>query len=71
MRRHHEANGTDPVPDQVKKACIIPNTPEPLKTHLQLNVAKLENFNALRVATVGLLEEQTHLQDDFSQKHTR
>ena len=38
---HDEANGTDPVPDQVKKACIISNTPEPLKTHLQLNVAKL------------------------------
>ena len=41
VRRYDAANGTDPVPDQVKKACIIPNTPEPLKTHLQLNVAKL------------------------------
>ena len=52
VRRYDEANGTDPVPDQVKKACIISsNTPEPLKTHLQLNVAKLGNFNALRVAT--------------------
>ena len=39
VRRYDEANGTDPVPDQVKKACIISNTPEPLKTHLQLNVA--------------------------------
>ena len=38
VRRYDEANGTDPVPDQVKKACIISNTPEPLKTHLQLNV---------------------------------
>ena len=34
-----------------KKACIISKTPEPLKTHLQLNVGKLGNFNALRVAT--------------------
>ena len=51
VRRYDEANGTDPVPDQVKKACIISNTPEPLKTHLQLNVGKLGNFNALRVAT--------------------
>ena len=42
VRRYGEANGTDPVPDQVKKACIISNTPEPLKTHLQLNVDKLE-----------------------------
>ena len=49
VRRYDEANGTDPVPDQMKKTCIISKTPEPLKTHLQLNVAKLGNFNALRV----------------------
>ena len=60
---------TDPVPDQVKKAFIISNTPDPLKTHLQLNVAKLANFNALRVATEDYL--RTDLQDDFSRKHTR
>ena len=41
VRRYDEANGTDPVPDQVKNACINSNTPEPLKIHLQLNVAKL------------------------------
>ena len=35
----------------MKKACITSNTPEPLKTHLQLNVAEPRNFNALRVAT--------------------
>ena len=40
VRRYDEANGTDPVPDQVKKACIISTTPEPLKTHLQLYVLK-------------------------------
>ena len=39
----------------MKKACIISNTPEPLKTHLQLSVAKLGNFNALRVATEDYL----------------
>ena len=55
-RRYDEANGTDPDPDQVKTACIISNTPEPLKTHLQLNVAKLGNFNALRVATEDYLK---------------
>ena len=43
VRRYDEANGTDPVPDQAKKACII--SPEPLKTHLQLNVGKLGNVN--------------------------
>ena len=49
---------TDPVPNQVKKACIISNTPEPLKTHLQLNVVKLGNFNALRVATEDYLRSR-------------
>ena len=71
VRRYDEANGTDPLPDQVEKACIISNTPEPLKTHLQLNVGTLGNFNALRVATEDYFEEQTHLQDDFGRKHTR
>ena len=52
------ANGTDPVPDQVKKACIISNTPGPLKTHLQLNVAKQGNFNAPRVATGDYLRSR-------------
>ena len=51
-------DGTDPVPDQVKKACIISNTLEPLKTHLQLNVAKLGNFDALRVATADCLRNR-------------
>ena len=55
VRRYDEANGTDPIPDQVKKACIISNTPEPLRTHPQLNVGKLGNFNALRVATEDYL----------------
>ena len=55
VRRYDEANGTDPVLDQVKKACVVSNTPEPLKTHPQLNVAKLGNFNALRVATEDYL----------------
>ena len=58
VRRYDEANGTDPVPDQVKKASIISNTPEPLKTHLQLNVAKLGNFNALRVTTEDYLRSR-------------
>ena len=58
VRRYVVANGTDPVPDQVEKACIISNTPEPLKTHLQLNVAELGNFNALRVATEDYLRSR-------------
>ena len=55
VRRHDEANGTSPVPDQVKKACIISNTPEPLRTHLQLNFSKLGTFDALCVATEDCL----------------
>ena len=35
----------------MKKACIISNTSEALKTHFQLNFGKLGNFNAFRVAT--------------------
>ena len=58
VRRYDEANGTDPVPDQVKQACIVSNTREPLKTHLQLNVGKLGNFNALRVATEDYLRSR-------------
>ena len=58
VRRYDEANGTDSFPDQVKKACIFSNTPEPLKTHLQLDVAKLGNFNALRVATEDYLRSR-------------
>ena len=42
----------------MKKACIISNTPEPLKTHLQLNVAKLGNFNASRVAAEDYLRSR-------------
>ena len=58
MSRHDEANGTDLVPHQVKKACIISNTPDPLKTYLQLNVAELGNFNALHVATEDYLRSR-------------
>ena len=58
VRRYDEANGTDPVPDRVKKACIISNTPKPLKTHIQLNEARLRNFNALRVATQDYLRSR-------------
>ena len=49
VRRYEEANGTDPVPDQAQKACIISNMPEPLKTHLQLNdpVLRMDGIPAL------------------------
>ena len=58
VRRYDEANGTDPVPDKLNKACIISNTPEHLKTHLQLNVPELGNFNALRVVCEDYLRSR-------------
>ena len=58
VRRYDETNGTDPVPDQVKKACIISNMLEPLKTHLQLNVSNVGTFDALRVATEDYLRSR-------------
>ena len=58
MRRYDQANGSESVPDQVQKACIISNTPEPQKTHLHLNVGKLGNFNALQVATEDYLRSR-------------
>ena len=42
----------------MNKACIISNTPERLKTHLQLNVGRLGHFNALRVATEDYLRSR-------------
>ena len=42
----------------MKDACIISNTPEQLKTHLQLNVGKLGNCDALRVATDDYLRSR-------------
>ena len=50
VRRYDEAKSIDPVPDQVKKACIISNTLKQRKTHLQLNVGILGNFDALSAA---------------------
>ena len=58
VRRYEEANGTDPVPDQVNKVCIISNTPELLKTHLQLDVSHLGTFDASRVATEDYLRSR-------------
>ena len=70
VRRYDEANGIDPVPDQVQKACLISNTPEPLKTHLQLNVSKLVIFDALRVATEDYLRS-LHIFETTSAGNTK
>ena len=71
VRRYDEANGIDPVPDQLKKACIISNTPEPLKTHLQLNVSKLGTFDALRrLATEDFLRSRRILKTTSAVNNT-
>ena len=71
VRRYDEANGTDPVLDQVQKACIFSNTPEPLKTHLQVERQQPWNIRCIACGNKGLLEEQTHLHDDLCWKHSR
>ena len=47
-----------PIPFPISKKGVLSNTPESLKTHLQLNVGKLGNFNALRVATEDYLRSR-------------
>ena len=71
VRRYDEANGTDPVPDLAKKASIISNTPEPLKTHLRLNVSKLGTVDALRVATEDYLRSRRIFKTTSAGKHPR
>ena len=66
VRRNNEDNGTDPVSDQVKNACTISNTSEPLKTHLQLNVSNLGTFDALRVATEDYLKSRRIFKTTFA-----
>ena len=61
--RRCEANITDPIPDQVKKACIISNTPEPLKTHF-----RKRNFNAFRVAIEDYLKSEDSLEVDTASR---
>ena len=60
VRRYDEANGTDPVPDHVKKRALS-------RTH----PTSEDTSSAECGGDWGLLEEQTHLQDDFSRKHSR
>ena len=51
VRRYDEANGTDPVPDQVKKGVHYFEYARASENTSSANVAKLGNFNAIRVAT--------------------
>ena len=49
VRRYVEANGTDPVPDQVKKACIISNTPKTAEN--TSSVERQQLWNILRITS--------------------
>ena len=60
---------TDPVPDQVKHACTISNTPEPLKTHFQVNVGRVGNLDALRVATEDYMRSRRIFTTTANVKH--
>ena len=48
-QRYDSVNDLDPVPDMVKKATLVSNTPEPLRTHLQLHASKMRDFDEARV----------------------
>ena len=57
-RRYDEAHKKIPFLPKCKKACTVSNTPEPLKTHLQLNVGKTGSFDGLLVATEDYLRNR-------------
>ena len=42
IKQHDEAPGTEPVQDAVLKTVLMNNVPEPLLTHLRLNLARYE-----------------------------
>ena len=71
VRQCDEANGTDPFLDQMKKACIISNTLEPWKTHLQAERGKAGKLRCSVRGNRRLLQEKTHLQDDIKREHAR
>ena len=71
VRRYDEANGTDPVPDQVKKRRALFRTRLSLWRHTSsVDCWKTGKLQRITRVDWRLLEEQTHLQDDFSRKHT-
>ena len=57
-----------PFPDQVKKPCIVSRASEDTSPVECWKTGKLQRITP---GDWRLLEEQTHLQDDFSRKHTR
>ena len=64
VQRYDAVNAVDNVPDIVKKATLISNTPEPLRTHLQLHAAKLLNFNEARVMVEDYLRSRRMFKTD-------
>ena len=46
------------IPTNFERHALSRNAPEPLKTHPQLNMGKLGNSNALRVATEDYLRSR-------------
>ena len=71
VRRYDEANSTDPVPDQVKKG--LHHFEHAGTTENTSSVERQQPWNIRCIARDNrrLLEEQTHLQNDFCWKHSR
>ena len=53
--RHDQVTGLDEVAPSIKRAVLLGNVPEPLKTHLQLNSVNLETFDKVYSATAEYL----------------
>ena len=72
VRRDDEANCTDPLPDQLSKKGV--HHFEHARASKDSSSAERGSAGKLQRITRGdrgLLEEQTHLQDDLSRKRTR
>lgn len=50
VKEHDDIPGAEEVSDTIKKAILLAKTPDPLRTHLQLNAGTYSTFNDLRDA---------------------
>ena len=56
MRYEAEPN-VDALSDAIKKAVLVWRCPEPLKTHLQMNLQTYHSYNSIRDAVQSYIEE--------------
>ena len=56
VKDHDDVAGVDEIGDQIKKAVIVARSPEPLRTHLQLNSGIYTSWSSLSVAITQFLK---------------